>query len=155
MLPAPASLKVLDERIASWMSRNAVFFLRVALAVIFIWFGGLKIVGTSPANDLVTRTVYWVDPRWFIPFLGAWEVLIGLCMLWRPLIRVSIGLLALQMPGTFLPLVLLPDVCFVHVPWSPSLEGQYIIKNLVLIAAAIAIGGTVTRAAASPRSDKV
>jgi uncharacterized membrane protein YkgB len=137
------NLAATDDRIASWMSRHGVLMLRIALAVIFVWFGGLKIIGTSPANELVTRTVYWFDPRWFIPFLGAWEVAIGLCMLWRPLIRVSIGLLALQMPGTFLPLVLLPKVCWVHVPWSPTLEGQYIIKNLVLIAAAIVVGGTV------------
>ena len=142
-MPAP-TLQAVDHRIASWMSRNAVLLLRVSLAVIFIWFGALKIIGTSPANDLVTKTVYWFDPQWFIPFLGAWEVVIGLCMLWRPLIRTSIGLLALQMPGTFLPLVLLPDICWVHAPWSPTLEGQYIIKNLVLIAAAIAVGGTVT-----------
>ena len=144
------TLQAVDRRIAGWMSRNAVTLLRISLAVIFIWFGGLKVVGTSPANDLVTRTVYWFDPKWFIPFLGAWEVLIGLCMLWRPLIRVSIALLALQMPGTFLPLVLLPDVCWTHIPWSPTLEGQYIIKNLVLIAAAIAVGGTLRRPAASP-----
>ena len=144
------TLQAVDRRIAGWMSRNAVTLLRISLAVIFIWFGGLKVVGTSPANDLVTRTVYWFDPKWFIPFLGAWEVLIGLCMLWRPLIRVSIALLALQMPGTFLPLVLLPDVCWTHIPWSPTLEDQYIIKNLVLIAAAIAVGGTLRRPAASP-----
>jgi len=143
-MPAP-TLQTIDRRIATWMSRNAVFLLRVSLAVIFIWFGGLKILGTSPANELVTRTVYWFNPKWFIPFLGAWEVVIGLCMLWRPAIRTSIGLLALQMPGTFLPLVLLPDICWVHVPWSPTLEGQYIIKNLVLIAAAIAVGGTVNK----------
>lgn len=138
-----------DARLAAWMARNGVFLLRVALAVIFIWFGGLKIVGASPATELVTRTVYWFDPRWFIPLLGAWEVTIGLCMLWRPLIRLSIGLLALQMPGTFLPLVLLPQVCWLHAPWSPTLEGQYIIKNLVLIAAAIVVGGTVNRRADS------
>ncbi|HYC99704.1 MAG TPA: hypothetical protein VEB22_00625 [Phycisphaerales bacterium] len=143
------TLQAVDRRIAGWMSRNAVTLLRISLAVIFIWFGALKVVGTSPANDLVTRTVYWFDPEWFIPFLGAWEVLIGVCMLWRPLIRVSIALLALQMPGTFLPLVLLPDICWFHVPWSPTLEGQYIIKNLVLIAAAIAVGGTVRRPSAA------
>ena len=64
-------------------------------------------------------------------------------MLWRPLIRVSIALLAVQMPGTFLPPVLLPHVCFVHVPWAPTLEGQYIIKNMIIISTAIVIGGTV------------
>ncbi|MCG3123364.1 MAG: hypothetical protein GIKADHBN_01780 [Phycisphaerales bacterium] len=133
----------IDEQISRWMAAHAIFFLRISLAVVFIWFGALKPLGASPANDLVARTVYWADPSWFLPVLGYWEVLIGVCMLWRPLIRLSIFLLALQMPGTFLPLVLLPDVCFVHVPWAPSLEGQYIIKNLVLIAGAIAVGGTV------------
>lgn len=133
----------LDQQIVAWMRSHGLVFLRVSLAIVFIWFGLLKPLGASPANDLVARTVYWVDPSWFIPVLGAWEVLIGVCMLVRPLIRVSILLLALQMPGTFLPLVLLPDVCFVHVPWAPSLEGQYIIKNLVLISAAIVIGGSL------------
>jgi uncharacterized membrane protein YkgB len=133
----------LDQQIVAWMRNHGMMFLRISLAIVFIWFGLLKPLGASPANDLVARTVYWVDPSWFIPVLGVWEVLIGVCMLVRPLIRVSILLLALQMPGTFLPLVLLPDVCFVHVPWAPSLEGQYIIKNLVLISAAIVIGGTL------------
>ncbi len=137
------SLDRIDHRIAVWMNAHCITLLRISLAVVFIWFGALKIVGNSPAIELVTRTVYWLDPRWFVPFLGAWEVVIGLCMLWRPAIRVSIALLALQMPGTFLPLVLLPHVCFASIPWVPSLEGQYIIKNLVLISAAIAVGGTV------------
>lgn len=138
-------LAELDRRIAAWMSSHGILFLRVSLAIVFIWFGALKPMGASPANDLIARTVVWADPDWFLPVLGIWEVLIGLCMLWRPLIRVSIALLALQMPGTFLPLVMLPDVCFQHIPWAPSLEGQYIIKNLVLIAAAIVVGGTVRR----------
>ncbi len=112
-------------------------------AIVFIWFGLLKPLGVSPANDLVTRTVYWLDPAWFVPLLGWWEVAIGVCMVIPPLNRAAIFLLVLQMPGTFLPLVLLPDICWVHVPWAPTLEGQYIIKNLVLIAAAMTIGGAV------------
>jgi len=141
--PLISKLDRLDTRIVAWMSDHAVLLLRLSLAIVFIWFGGLKIVGNSPAIELVTRTVYWVDPRWFVPFLGVWEVLIGVCMLWRPLIRISIALLAVQMPGTFLPLILLPHICFVKFPWVPSLEGQYIIKNLVLISGAIAIGAAM------------
>ncbi len=137
------SVDRLDQRIAGWMRRNGPLLARVALAIVFIWFGILKPLGVSTANELVTRTVYWVDPNWFIPLLGWWEVAIGVCMLIRPLLRLAILLLFLQMPGTFLPLVLLPQVCFVSVPFVPSLEGQYIIKNLVLIAAAIVVGGTV------------
>ena len=83
--------------------------------------------------------------RFFIPLLGVWEMLIGTCLLIRPLLRVAILLLALQMPGTFLPLVLLPDQCFAHIPYAPSIDGQYIIKNMVLISAAIVIGSTVRR----------
>jgi uncharacterized membrane protein YkgB len=148
----------IDQEIASWMNSYGVTFLRLSVAFVFIWFGLLKPLGVSPASELVERTVYWVDPRWLIPFLGWWEVLIGVCMLWRPLIRASIALLFVQMPGTFLPLVILPQVCFVHVPWAPTLEGQYIIKNLVLISAALVIGGTVnrtySRAARQKQSDR-
>ncbi len=137
------ALDRVDRRIVAWMKRNGFVFLRVSLAIVFIWFGILKPLGKSTANELVERTVYWVDPHWFIPFLGWWEVTIGVCMLIRPLLRAAILLLLLQMPGTMLPLFLLPEVCFVQVPWVPTLEGQYIIKNLVLISAAIVVGGTV------------
>ena len=133
----------IDPLIAGWMNRHGFIFLRCSLAIVFIWFGGLKFTGISPANELVAKTVYWFRPEVFIPILGAWEVAIGVCLLIRPLIRVAIFLLLLQMPGTMLPLVLLPEVCFTYFPFGLTLEGQYIIKNLVLISAAIVIGGTV------------
>lgn len=130
------------------MARSGPLLARVSLAIVFIWFGALKPFRISPADELIVRTVYWLDPDIFIPILGVWEVAIGICLVVRPLIRLGILLLFLQMPGTFLPLVLLPEVCFTHIPWAPSLEGQYIIKNLVLISAALVIGGTVRRAGA-------
>lgn len=133
----------LDRRIAGWMRRNALSVLRYGLAVIFIWFGILKPLGISPAEDLVRSVVYVVPPDFFVPFLGWWEVAIGVGLLYRPLNRTAIFLLFLQMPGTLLPLVLLPEVCFTQAPWGLTLEGQYIIKNAVLIGAALAVGGTV------------
>jgi uncharacterized membrane protein YkgB len=141
-----------DATIAGWMNRWGLLFLRISLAVVFIWFGALKPFRISPADDLIARTVYWFDPDWFIPLLGVWEVLIGVCLLIRPLIRIAILLLLLQMPGTFLPLVLLPERCFVHVPYAPSIEGQYIIKNLVLISAALVIGSTVRKRSTSTKA---
>ena len=125
------------------MERYGLVVLRVSLAVVFIWFGGLKLLGISPAEELVRRTVYWFSPDLFLPILGWWEVSIGVCLLIRPLIRLGILLLFLQMPGTVLPLFLLPDVCFTRFPVGLTLEGQYIIKNMVLIGAAIVVGGTV------------
>lgn len=145
-------LSALDRRIAGWMQRNGHFVLRIGLAVVFIWFGLLKPLGMSPAADLVRRTVYFVPPDVFLPLLGWWEVLIGVGLLYRPLNRVAILLLFLQMPGTLLPLVLLPEVCFTQIPWGLTLEGQYIIKNAVLIGAALVVGGTVrTRSSSDER----
>jgi uncharacterized membrane protein YkgB len=133
----------LDRAIAGWMRRNGLFILRIGLAVVFIWYGILKPLGMSPAADLVRRTVYFVSPDLFIPILGWWEVAIGVGLLFRSLNRTAIFLLFLQMPGTLLPLVLLPEVCFTQFPWGLTLEGQYIIKNAVLIGAALVVGGTV------------
>lgn len=138
-------LNRIDQRIAGFMDKYGRLFLRISLAIIFIWFGALKFLGMSPAEELVRRTVYWFQPDIFVPVLGWWEVAIGIGLLIRPLIRVSILLLFLQMPGTMLPLILLPDVCFTQFPLGLTLEGQYIIKNLILISAALVVGGTVRR----------
>ena len=107
----------IDPIIAGWMNRHGHLFLRISMGIIFIWFGLLKSFGHSPVNDLVARTVYWFDPAVFIPVLGWWEVLIGVCFLFHRLIRVALFLLFLQIGGTFLPLVILPDVCFQKTPF--------------------------------------
>lgn len=133
-------LENLDKRIVKWMKKEGVLFLKLSLALVFIWFGALKVIGTSPANELVARTVYLVSPSWFVPFLGWWEILIGMCLLYKPLIRFGLFIVAIQMAGTFLPLILLPEVVYNGNLFSLTLEGQYIIKNLVLISAAIVIG---------------
>ncbi|MEL1233455.1 MAG: hypothetical protein VW667_06060 [Candidatus Neomarinimicrobiota bacterium] len=106
----------------------------------------MKPLGISPAQELVENTVYWFDDKTtFVNFLGWWEVVIGFTMCFRPLIRISIFLLFLQIPGTFLPLVLLPEVCFTDFPYGLTLERQYIVKNLIIISSALVIGGTVRK----------
>ncbi|MDP9363700.1 MAG: DoxX family protein, partial [Chloroflexota bacterium] len=140
----------LDRRIVSEMRRWGHPLLRWSLGIVFIWFGLLKPFGVSAATELFERTVYWLPPDFFIPLLGWWEVAIGVCLLFRPLTRVALLLLFLQMPGTFLPLILLPEVAFERFPFVPTLEGQYIIKNLVLISAGLVIGGTVRRPEPAP-----
>lgn len=137
-------LKQFDLKLITFLNKVSMPALRISLGIIFIWFGVLKLFGNSPANDLITKTVYWFNPDIFIPILGVWEALIGLCLLVPAFIRVGLFLLALQMPGTFLPLVLLPEVCFTSFPFDLTLEGQYIVKNLVLIGAAMAVGARLT-----------
>jgi len=142
-------LDTVDRQIAGWMRRNGLRVLRYALAAVFIWFGLLKPLGMSPAEELVKNTVYFLPPDVFFPILGWWEVAIGMGLMYRPLNRIALDLLFLQMPGTMLPLVLLPEVCFTAAPFGLTMEGQYIIKNIVLIGAALVVGGTV-RESSSP-----
>ena len=138
------ALKEFDSKFIGFLNRVSMPALQISLGIIFIWYGALKIFGDSPANDLITNTIYWFNPDVFIPILGVWEMAIGAALLVPSFIRVGLFLLALQMPGTFLPLILLPDVCFKSVPFNLTLEGQYIVKNLVLIGAAMAVGGRLT-----------
>ncbi|HEX2854946.1 MAG TPA: hypothetical protein VHO24_17060 [Opitutaceae bacterium] len=132
-----------DEMLSTGMNRHGRRLLRLSLALVFIWFGALKTLGSSPANELVARTVYWLRPEVFLPILGWWEVAIGVCLLFRPLLRLGLLLLFLQMPGTFLPFIIVPERCFEHFPFVLTVEGQYIVKNLVLLGAAVVIGGTI------------
>ncbi|MSO64135.1 MAG: hypothetical protein EXQ62_03540 [Candidatus Planktophila sp.] len=134
------TIKEIDRFLIDTLTRLSLPALRISLGIIFIWFGALKPFGDSPAVDVITKTVYWFDPDIFIPILGVWEMAIGLCLLYAPFIRAGLFLLALQMPGTFLPLIILPEVCFIDIPFNLTLEGQYIVKNLVLIGAAIVVG---------------
>jgi uncharacterized membrane protein YkgB len=135
--------RALDDTIVELMGRIGMPFLRIGIGVIFIWFGLLKPLGLSPAAELLANTVYWWTPEIVVPAIGWWEVAIGITFLIPQLTRVAIFLLAIQMPGTFLPLVLLPEVCFTVIPWGLTLEGQYIVKNLVIIGAALVIGSTI------------
>ena len=143
MVKLQQRLRELDDTVVELMGRIGLPFLRVGIGVISIWFGLLKPLGLSPAAELLARTVYWWTPEIVVPALGWWEVAIGVTFLIPRLTRVAIFLLAVQMPGTFLPLALLPEVCFTVFPWGLTLEGQYIVKNLVIIGAALVIGSTI------------
>ena len=133
----------IDLAISNFMERYGFILLRYSLAIVFIWFGLLKPLGMSPAEDLVRNTVTWWDFDWFFPLLGWWEVAIGICLIFRPLLRVGILLLLLQMPGAMSPIVLEPEAIFNGNLFALTLEGQYVIKNIVLISAALVVGGTV------------
>jgi uncharacterized membrane protein YkgB len=149
MTSAAARFDTIDTRITRWMARHGVTLLRISLGVVFLWFGGLKFFpGLSPAQDLASRTIELlsfgiVKPALSIPVLAAWECLIGLGLLTDRFLRATLFLLAVQMLGTLTPLVLFPSEVFTRIPYAPTLEGQYIIKNAVLISAAIVLGATV------------
>ena len=131
------------------MAAHGVLALRLALGIVFVWFGALKLVpGLSPAEDLAGRTIeqltFGLIPTSVALFiLAIWEVAIGVGLLIGRWMRVTLLLLFVQMAGTITPLFLFPTETFVNFPFVPTLEGQYIIKNVVLVAAAIVLGATV------------
>jgi uncharacterized membrane protein YkgB len=142
-----AAIDTIDRKIDRFMRRWGILALRLSLAVIFIWFGILKPFGLSPAEPVVLATVAWLPlfaPGTWLDIIGWWEVAIGVTFLFHRTVRIAIALMAMQMVGTFLPLILLPGVTFQagHFPYAPTMEGQYIIKNLLIISAALVVGGT-------------
>lgn len=135
----------IDHTIAQWMHRHGHRLHRVPLALLFLWFGLLKLFGQPTATSLIAKTVYLGDPAVTVPILGAWEAAIGVCLLWKPLFRLGVLLLAVRLPGTAIARFAHMEVCWVSFPLVPTAAGAYLIKDLVLIGAAIVIGGTVHR----------
>lgn len=132
-----------DDRVIRALDRYGNRLHRLSLGVLFVWLGLLKPMGHKTATSLLAETVYWGSPETMVLVLGWWEVAIGLSMLYKPLLRLALLLLLLRIPGTILAFVLLPDVTFVAFPFVPTPEGQYLIKDLVLFFAAMAIGGSI------------
>lgn len=138
-------LKRLDHTISKYMRQLSMPAVRISFAVIFFWFGILKPLGLSSAEQLLKTTVAWLpfgNPDGWLTIIGWWEVAIGITFLFEKTTRVAIGLLFLQMIGTFMPLLFLPEITFQNGNYLlPTLEGQYIIKNVMIISAALMVGG--------------
>ena len=144
-----AFIEKADSIITYRMARHGIFLLRVSLGIVFFWFGLLKFFpGLSPAQELASRTISVISfglipPNISVPVLAGWEVLIGLGLIFGIFMRGTLLLLFLQMLGTITPIFLFPNDVFTLIPIAPTLEGQYIVKNIVLVSAGIVIGATV------------
>ncbi len=140
------SIEKFDHSLINFFRKISMPLARGGLFIVFFWFGFLKIVGVSPASGLVERlfneSIHIMSFDTFIIFFGVFECLIGILFLIKGLERFVIPLLFIHMITTFGPLFLLPQET-----WSgfmvPTLEGQYIIKNVVLIAAAVGIAANL------------
>jgi uncharacterized membrane protein YkgB len=138
------------------MADHGLTLLRIALAVVFFWFGVLKFFpNASPAEALAGRTIETltfgaIREDVALPILAVWEVLIGIGLFLGRWMRAVLLLLFVQMLGTITPLFLFPTETFTIFPVAPTLEGQYIIKNVVIVSAAIVLGATVRGGELSP-----
>lgn len=138
----------IDQIVIPFLTRWSLPALRWSLAIVFVWFGALKVLGVSPVVELVASTVYWVDPDWFVPVLGVIEILVGVGLAIRWGLRLVLLVLVGQMLGTFLVFALLPEIAFQDGnPLKLTVEGEFVVKNLVLLAAAMVVGTGVDRSA--------
>lgn len=136
------TFRTFDLKILHILRKVSEPMARVGIFIIFFWFGFLKVLGLSPASPLVSAllhvTMPFIPAPLFISAFGGLECIIGILFLIKGMERVAVGALFLHMITTVMPLFLLP-----HIAWTgilvPTLEGQYIIKNLAIIAAAIGI----------------
>jgi uncharacterized membrane protein YphA (DoxX/SURF4 family) len=145
------NLNKLDQGLIKIMRNTSTPAIRLSFGVIFIWFGILKPLGLSAAEGLLKATVVWLpfgSPGVWLVIIGLWEIVIGVFFFFKKTTRLAIILLFLQMVGTFMPLVFLTEVTFQSNNFFlPTLEGQYIIKNLMIISAALVLGGEINRKA--------
>jgi uncharacterized membrane protein YphA (DoxX/SURF4 family) len=151
------SIEQLEAAAIVWMARYGTICMRLSLGIIFLWFGSLKLVpDLSPAEGLAgmtieTLTIGIVPPEVSVPLLGLFESVIGICLLTRRALRLTIFSLLVHMMGTVLPFVLFPGIVFQAGVLSPTLEGQYIIKNLVIVSGALVVGATLHHRSARVR----
>jgi uncharacterized membrane protein YkgB len=136
------TIQTIDLHLINFFRRISLPTARIALFIVFFWFGILKVLGASPASSLVhslfDQIIPWMSFDTFYLLFALFECLIGILFLIPGKERVVLPLLLFHMVTTFLPLIFLPQATWQQ-PWVPTLEGQYIIKNLVIIAAAIGI----------------
>jgi putative oxidoreductase len=134
------SISELEHRVAALVRPFSLLMLRVSLGVVFVWFGALKVANVTPVGALVAGTVPWVDAAWFVPLLGAVEVVVGVALIaGRRLTIVSFVLVA-HLTGTLLVLVMQPQVAFQHGnPLLLTTEGEFVMKNVVLISAGLVL----------------
>jgi uncharacterized membrane protein YkgB len=137
--------EVINEWTSRSISRYGLNLSRIGLGVVFFWFGALKLIpGLSPAESLVQSTLFFLDPSWAIPALGLWEMTIGAALLSNRCLRMALTLMLFHLLGTALPLVVVPGTVWNSFPYALTLEGQYIVKNLVLLGSGLVLLGKLS-----------
>ena len=133
-------VETIEYSLADTMRPATLPALRILLGVLFIWFGALKVFGVSPVAALVSGTLPWANPRATVMVLGGAEVAFGIALVTGFALRLVLPLLVAHLAGTFLTFVMLPQLMFRgEDPFLLTESGEFVAKNLVLIAATIVL----------------
>lgn len=132
----------LDEILLNILQRWSITALRLALGAVFLWFGALKLFGSSPVAVLIQETYSFMPLNVFMFVLGVWEIVIGSGIMLKRALRCVVILLCVHLLGTFTAIWFNPSIFFVRgVPFCLTVDGEFVMKNLVLITAAMVIAG--------------
>lgn len=131
----------IEQTFLAFVEAHSLQLLRYALVVVFVWFGLLTAAGVSETAGLVADLVWFVPRENFLILLGGWEIAVGVALLSQRTLRLAGVLLAVHAAVVMLPLVVYPGETFSYFPYGPSFEGVYLIKDLVLLAGTITVGG--------------
>ncbi len=146
MRPPEEIVESIDRDAAVLMQKWAIPMLRWAVGLTYLWFGVLKLVGESPVSDLVGKMSFGLPRGWFVKLMGVWETALGVAMLLRLALRFTLILYFLQLAGTFMVFLSHPREAFRKGnPLLLTERGEFIVKNLVLLAAGVAVGSTARR----------
>ena len=161
MICLTAFLDDWSTRVSQWLARYSLTVLRISLGLVFVEFGVLKFVpGLSPAEDLASETMH-VLTLGLIPeglgllLIATLETAVGLLLLTGRFLRLGLGLLGLVMVGILAPLVLFPDRLFAGPAHAPTLEGQYVLKDVVLLAAGLVLAASARHGVVISRTGQV
>lgn len=133
------------EPVITALHRWSIPVLRIALGLVFFWFGALKVLGMSPITPMLRATYPLLALPNVTALLGVWELLIGIGLVFKVALRHTFWLMSLHLSGTFLAFFLAPSVFFLHGnPLVLTVNGEFVIKNLVLLTAGLVIVGNQT-----------
>lgn len=145
-LPSEVAEQVdaIDLRIARWADKYGITLLRLTVGLVYIWFGLLKVIDKSPVEDFVRDVAFYLPDGVVVPAMGGWEIIIGLGLIFPVALRITLAMLWAQLVGTLSAFVVVPGQCFQdYNPVLLTTTGEFVLKNLVLIAAGVVIGSTV------------
>lgn len=140
----PATLARIDEHVTGWLARHSVTMVRISLGIVFLLFGALKFFpDASPAEAMATRvmsdmTLGLLPDRVCILLVALMESAIGLSLVTGRYLKVGLGLLGMALVGVLAPMVLFPQDLLTN-DLTPTLEGQYVFKDIILVAAALVV----------------
>ena len=129
-----------EERVLDVLARIAIPLLRLALAFVYVAFGLLKVIGLSPVADLVAAMIPFLPAEQAVIAMGVFEIIAGVLLAVGVLVPWIAAAQVVHLAGTFLVFLVLPGLTFVGGnPLALTVLGEFVAKNVVLIAALLVV----------------